>query len=192
MRAERVLVIAGHPDPSPSTFIHALASAYAAGAAEAGLQVRRIDIGALDFPLIRSAAAFEKEAPPPAIQDAQAAITWAQHIVILHPLWLGEMPALLKAFLEQTLRYGFALASGERPAPLLKGKSVRIVVTMGMPGVFYRLWFGAHSVRALARVLGFCGMGPVRINIVGAVEAMGQKGRAAWLARMRAMGAQAA
>ena len=27
---------------------------------------------------------------------------------------------------------------------VLKGKSARIIMTMGMPGIVYRWWFGAH------------------------------------------------
>ena len=42
------------------------------------------------------------------MQKAQRAIASAEHIVIFFPLWLGTMPALLKAFLEQVLRPGFA------------------------------------------------------------------------------------
>lgn len=53
------------------------------------------------------------------------------------------MPALLKAFFEQTFRYGFALGKEERiPEGLLKGKSARIVVTMGMPAFIYRWYLG--------------------------------------------------
>ena len=43
-------------------------------------------------------------APPPAIAEAQRTIVWAEHLVIIYPLWLGSMPALLKGFLEQALR----------------------------------------------------------------------------------------
>ncbi|HET8624991.1 MAG TPA: DUF1572 family protein [Gemmatimonadales bacterium] len=49
--------------------------------------------------------------------------------------WLGLLPALLKAFLEQLFRPGFAFArsltqGGKR---LFDGRSARVVVTMGMP-----------------------------------------------------------
>ena len=38
-------------------------------------------------------------------KPAQADIGWAQHIVLFFPLWLGDMPAVLKAFLEQVARH---------------------------------------------------------------------------------------
>lgn len=53
-----------------------------------------------------------------------------------NPLWLGDVPALLKAFLEQIARPRFALAQGTMPKPLVKGRSARLIVTMGMPAFF--------------------------------------------------------
>src|SRR3546814_9849412 len=60
--------------------------------------------------------------------------SWADHLVILYPLWLGDVPALLKGFLEQILRPGFAIDEGSTgmSAKLLTGRSARIIVTMGM------------------------------------------------------------
>ena len=75
---------------------------------------------------------------------------------------------------------------------LLGGRSARIVVTMGMPGLFYRWYFRAHSVKSLERnILKFCGIAPIRLSIVGSVEAMGAAGRGGWLARMQRLGRRA-
>lgn len=78
------------------------------------------------------------------------------------PLWLGDMPALLKGFLEQVARPGFAF-SGEGENPLarkeLAGRTARVVVTMGMPTLMYRWYFRAHSIKSLERnILGFLGI----------------------------------
>ena len=60
------------------------------------------------------------------------------------------MPALLKGFLEQVARpnFAFAYVDGGFPKKLLKGKSARVVVSMGMPAPFYSLVYRAHSRRA--------------------------------------------
>ena len=104
------------------------------------------------------------------------------------------MPALFKAFLEQVFREGFAFDLGAGGAPwkrLLKGKSARIVVTMGMPAFVYRWYFGAHSLRGLERsILGFCGIGPIRESLIGMVEASDGARRAKWLGKMRRLGGQ--
>lgn len=188
----RITIIDGHPDPAPERFVHALADAYAKSAEEAGHQVRRIELANLEFPLLRSAADWQKSAPT-AIKHAQDDIRWADHLVILYPLWLGDVPALLKGFLEQVARPGFAIAQADRalPAKLLKGRSARIIVTMGMPGLFYRLVVRAHSLKSLERnILGFSGIAPVSHSIVGNVE--GSNGyRKKWLRRVAKLGATA-
>src|SRR5690606_40376980 len=101
--------IQGHPDPRGGHFGHALAQAYAEGAASAGHELRTIAIAALDFPLVRTREEWEDGRPPPAIAAAQEAIAWANHLVLVYPLWLGAMPAVLQGFLEQVMRPGFAL-----------------------------------------------------------------------------------
>src|SRR5437868_6140112 len=99
----RIAIIDGHPDPDRKRFVHALADAYAEGAS-ACHEVERIDVATLDFPLIRSAADWQTGTPVGAIADAQAAIRRAGHLAIFYPLWLGDVPALLKGFLEQVAR----------------------------------------------------------------------------------------
>ncbi len=89
----RVLIINGHPDPKASHLCDALADAYADGARAAGHEVARIDVRALDFPLLRSRHEWESEPLPPSLQAAQNAIGHAQHLMVVFPLWLGDMPA---------------------------------------------------------------------------------------------------
>jgi putative NADPH-quinone reductase len=91
----------------------------------------------------------------------------ADHLLIIYPLWHGTMPALLKAFLEQIFRPGFA----GRWRKLFKGKSARIVVTMGMPAFIYRCHFGAHGLKNLKRnILRFCGVAPIKETLIGMVD----------------------
>jgi putative NADPH-quinone reductase len=189
---KRIAIIQGHPDPRESRFGHALAAAYAHGARDAGHEVRIIEVSRLDFPVLRSKEDWDRGVPPDGILEAQRTIEWAAHLVIFYPLWLGTMPALLKAFLEQVFRPGFAIARLEDGATwkkLLTGKSARIVVTMGMPAFVYRWYFGAHSLKSLERnILRFCGIGPIRESLIGMVEATSNAKREEWLAKMRKLG----
>jgi putative NADPH-quinone reductase len=189
MDARKILVIDAHPDPEPSRFVHALAQAYAAGAA--AHDVRVLKLAELDIPMVRSSKAWLEGEVQPVIADAQADIVWADHIAIFFPLWLGDVPALLKAFLEQVMRPGFALAYREAgfPEKLLKGRTARIVVTMGMPTLLYRLFYRSHSIKSLERnVLRFVGIRPVARTIIGSVEASLER-RRNWIARMKRFGA---
>ena len=191
---KRILILQGHPDASAPHFCHALADAYAGGAIEGGHEVRRISLAHLDFPVLRDPAEWRNGAVAPAIAKCQDDIRWAEHLVIVYPLWLGSMPALLKAFFEQVARPGFAVREGKggAPEPLLKGKSARIVVTMGMPAFLYRWYYRAHSLRSLERnVLAVAGIRPVRESLVGPVEAMSDARRQDWRFKLRDLGRQA-
>ena len=197
MNGRRILVIQGHPDAGTSHLCHALAEAYAQGALEGGHTVRTLDVARIDFPLLRSQAAWEHDPVPPTLVPAQQEIAWAEHLVLFFPLWLGDMPALLKAFLEQVARPGFAFhyerTQGTFTRKALTGRSARVVVTMGMPALLYRWYFRAHSVRALERnILGFVGMAPVHETLIGMMGTAKQKECQKWLAKMRQLGAQAA
>jgi putative NADPH-quinone reductase len=181
-----IAIIQGHPDPAGGHFGHALAAAYAEAAKAAGHEVRTIDVAQLEFPPLRSAADWQA-APPAAINRSQETVKWADHLLIVFPLWLGDMPALLKGFFEQVLRPTFAFdesRKGRLPKKLLKGRSARIVVTMGMPAFFYRAYYRSHSVKNLKRnILEFCGVSPVRTTLIGMVEGK-PAAREAWLAKM--------
>jgi putative NADPH-quinone reductase len=195
MEPHRILLIQGHPDPAGGHLGHALADAYAEGAAAAGHAVRRTEVARLDFPLLRTQADWQHGAVPPALLPAQRDLLWAQHVVIFFPLWMGDMPALLKGFLEQVARPGLngePTAEGSLPPKGLKGRTARVVVTMGMPAVVYRYFFRAHSVKSLERnILGMVGIAPVHETLIGLVERLGPHGVDKWRDRLRKLGRDA-
>ena len=189
----RLTIVQGHPDPHGKRLCHALADAYAEGAAAAGHEITRIEVAQLDFPILRTQEEFERGDLPEMLVGARDGIVSAQHLVAIFPLWHGTMPALLKAFLEQVMRPGVALEYRKHgfPRGLLAGRSARIVVTMGMPALIYRWYFRAHGVRGLElSVLRFAGMKPVRETLLGMVDAVSDAKRRAWLERMRTYGRQ--
>jgi putative NADPH-quinone reductase len=192
---QRITIVQGHPDPAGGHFVNALADAYERAARDTGHQVKRIDVARLSFPLLHNADEWQWQPPAESIAAAQQAIAWAGHVVILYPLWLGDMPALLKAFFEQTLRPGFAIgnaAPGRLPKKLLAGRSARVVVTMGMPALFYKLYYRAHTLKSLKRnILEFCGISPVRATVIGMVEGS-KDARDGWLTRLAVLGVQGA
>ena len=101
------------------------------------------------------------------------------------------MPALLKGFLEQTLRPGFAFdyLDGGEVEMKLKGRSARLVVTMGMPAIAYRWFYGGHSVKSFERnILKFVGIKPVATSLYGMVEATSDVTRDGWLDELHELG----
>ncbi len=185
----RIGILDGHPDGDPARFCHALAEAYAAGARRGGHEVRLLRLADLDFPILLDRASWEAPHACPDLTGAQDLVAWSEHLVIVHPLWLGGQPARLRALLEQVFRPGFAFKSGQPMSGRLTGRSARIIVTMGMPATVFRLWFGAHGLKALRRnVLALVGIRPVRDTLIGNVEGLAPPRLQAWLASVEALG----
>jgi putative NADPH-quinone reductase len=192
---KHILLIQGHPDASQQHLCHTLAEAYASGAADAGHEVRISTVAQLDFPLLRNQREWEQGEPPAGLKKIQDDIRWAQHLVLVYPLWLGDMPALLKGFLEQVARPGFAFAR-DRLTPLAKkplaGRSARVIVTMGMPALVYRWYFRSHSVRSLKRnILRFVGIAPVHETLIGMAGSPDAETIAGWVGKMQELGREA-
>ena len=189
---QRILVLQGHPDPAGGHLCHALAEAYVEAAQLGGHDVRMIDAASLDIPLLRSAREWNEAPRPPGLRPVQEALTWCEHVLILFPLWMGDMPARLKALFEQVGRPGFAFPKGKLGLggkKALAGRSARLIVTMGMPAIVYRVLYRSHSVKALKRnLLGFIGFAPIHETLIGRVEDASTKTRAGWMKTMREWG----
>lgn len=187
----RIALFQGHPDHSQAHLCHGLADAYMEGAAEAGHELRLFDLATMDFPLLRSQQEFEECMAPATVREAQEAILWAEHLVFIFPLWLGTMPALVKAFLEQVFRPGFSFERRAHRATRsrLAGRSARLVVTMSMPALLYRWYFRAHGIRGMERnIFRFVGIKPVRETLFGLVDTVSDTTRESWLKEMRELG----
>lgn len=172
---KKILIIQGHPDGQQKHFCHVVGQKYTSAAESAGHSVGHIFVANLDFPLIKSEQEFVRGELCTDIHNAQEEIRWADHIVIIYPMWLGDMPAILKGFFEQVFRPGFATTDAKSIRGfkrLLKGKSARIVVTMGMPAPVYKWFFREHGVKNLKRnILAFCGFKPVKTTLIGQAHA---------------------
>lgn len=192
---QKITVIDGHPDPSLDRFGRALVASYEDGASSTGHELMKIRVCDARFPLLSSADEFKTGTPPPDILDAQKAILWADHLVIVYPLWLGTMPALMKGFLEQVFRPGFGFEESKDsnwPKQNLAGRSARIIVTMGMPEMAYRWYYRSHSLKSLERnILKFCGISPVRDTVFGMVDTVSPETRLEWLDTVHQLGAHA-
>ena len=191
----KICVLHGHPDSSKPHFCKALGDAYIEGAREGGHQISEIVLGDLAFEFLRSPDAFDRSPAEPVLSERMK-IAEADHLLVVFPLWMGSAPALLKAFLEQCACGGFFLGAAETanefPKALMKGKSARLVLTMGMPGLIYRIWFGAHSVKELEQGLfKLAGFKPVHHTIYGGVGEDSEPRHQKWLEEMREFGRHA-
>ena len=190
--ADRILVIDGHPDPSPNRMSSSIAAAYAQGARAAGRVVSVAKIAALEFSLVQTASQFSLPTPFDDIKDTQAKLADADHLVLIYPLWLGSMPAVLRAFLEQVASGGFATYNnGRHWAHSLRGKSGRAIITLDasfhLGGFIYS---APHIFHVCHPVLHFLGVSPIRVTLFG--RAGDQRLREARLRTARTLGARGA
>ncbi len=192
---KKILVINGHPNKE--SYCAALTRAYANGAIKSGHETVILNLHELQFSLNfnGSYTAQKMEGLEKDIIFAQEKIAWAQHIVIIHPVWWGSVPALLKGFFDRTLLPGFAFKYKKDSAfwdKLLTGKTSSIIYTSDTPPFFYRLFYRAPSVNMLRdRVLGFCGIKNISVTGIGPIRKSSQTFRENWLLKIEKLGRSA-
>lgn len=184
--------------PATGSFNHALAQAYAEGAARAGHALARHDLATMTFdPDFGRSDYRGAPRPEPDLAAFLADLRAADHLVLVAPMWWGGLPARAKGLFDRAFLPGIAFDPRHRrhglPQPLLAGRSARLILTSDTPGWAFRLLYGQALRRQLARqVLGFAGIAPMAMTHLSPVERSTPAIRAAWLARVAALGARAA
>lgn len=187
---KKIALINGHPNAAAFNF--GLAAAYKAGAEEAGAEVREIVIRTLDFnPNLQFGYQQRMEWEPDLVK-AWETIQWADHLVWVHPVWWGGLPAITKGFIDRLFLPGMAFRYRENSVwwdKLLKGKTGHIMTTLDQPGIFYWLYFGRPSVNQLKKsTLEFCGVKPVKVSYFGIIKTADAATRQQWLNKARQLG----
>ncbi|MFZ4521021.1 MAG: NAD(P)H-dependent oxidoreductase [Bacteroidales bacterium] len=187
---KRILIINGHPNSESLNF--AMAASYKKGALQAGAEVQEIVIRDLEFnPNLQSGYQKRTELEPDLL-DAWEKIKCAEHLVWIHPVWWGGLPAITKGFLDRLFLPGFAFQYRENSVwwdKLLKGRTAHIITTLDQPGWYYRLMFGKPSVNQLRKsTLEFCGVKPVKVSYFGPVKSSTPELRKKWLEQVEGFG----
>lgn len=131
----RHLIIAAHP--RRRSFHRAVVDAYRSALEQAG---HRVDCRHLYAPLFdpvltaRDVGITPGRKPPRDVAREQAAISRADAITFIAPLWWSGVPAVLKGYLDRVFCADFAYTidkSGNYRPAALKGKRATIVITSG-------------------------------------------------------------
>lgn len=184
MMPKKILIILGNPARERQSFCEALVLSYMNAATQAGHQVEFIKVSNLVFDPILHEGYKAGQPCEPDIVSSQEKMMWADHWVIVYPLWQFMLPALFKGFLERTITKGFAFDSVDEfspPVKVLAGKTVRIFQTMGMPSFYYRWVYRRHSEKALRNILDLCGIRAVRTSFCGLIETSNKRRRQKYL-----------
>lgn len=190
--AKNILLILGHP--SETSFCNALLDAYKYAAEEAGADCKTIYISKLDFDITLHGGYQRGEMMQ--LEDdlvlSQELILWADHVVLAYPNWWGFMPAVTKGFIDRILLPGFAFRhhSGKIfPEQLLKGKSMRLLITMDTPKWWFYLVYRASQYRILKDIVfGYVGFNPIRFSTFGFMRKSTPERRIRWLKKTGQLG----
>ncbi|MEN6331765.1 MAG: NAD(P)H-dependent oxidoreductase [Smithella sp.] len=130
----QISVILAHPEPG--SFNHAIAQTAIAAIKANGHKVFFHDLYQEKFESVLPAAEIAKGAAlPAAIKQHCIEIAAADGIVIIHPNWWGQPPAILKGWVDRVIRPGVAYEflegdAGEGvPAGLLKARTALVFNT---------------------------------------------------------------
>lgn len=181
-----ILIINGHPNPASFNF--ALAEAYKKGALQSDAKVETITIANLKFnPNLQFGYQRRTELEPDLLESWEK-IKRADHLVWIHPVWWGGLPAITKGFIDRLFLPGMAFQYRENSVwwdKLLKDKTAHIITTLDQPGWYYRLFFGRPSVNQLKKsTLEFCGVKPVKVSYIGVIKTSNSNQKEKWLTKI--------
>jgi len=165
---KKIFILLGHPDTD--SLNGALASEYERGAKEAGHEVRRMNIGEMQFDPILHKGYKVIQAYEPDLVTFQDYVKWCDHFVILYPSWWSTMPALLKGLIDRSWMPGFAYHfhhGGYMWTRLLKGKSASMIVTSDTMPLIQRIMFGDTTNELKRGILWFSGLSPIYVHKIG-------------------------
>lgn len=182
----RILIILGHP--GSDSFCGEISRRYQQVAESAGHKCKLIRLGDLEFnPILLHGYKKRTELEPDLVM-AIGEIKLADHLVFVYPTWWGNLPALLKGFIDRTFLPGITFSYRDnslRWDKLLKGKSARLITTMDAPAFYYQLVYFSPGQRALrVATLNFCGVSPVKGTIFGPVKTSTATKREQWLKKV--------
>lgn len=170
-------------NPKVHSFSLELANAYEAGASQTA-QIRRFNLSDMAFNPSLDTGYDAIQPLEPCLKEFQDAVLWADHIVIVSPIWWGGLPAKFKGLLDRTFLPGATFkfeADNPEPVQLLAGKTAHLVLTMDAPEDLLEFQ-AAPVLEQLDRfTLQFCGVEKAYTTLFGSVIMSDETQRQTWL-----------
>ncbi len=180
-------VILAHPDPT--SFNHAIAKKVVATLADAAVEINFHDLCGEQFdPLLPSEEIPRDVVLPDPIETHCREIRAADLIIIIHPNWWGQPPAILKGWVDRIIRPGVAYEflegdSGEGvPAGLLKAKLALVFNTSNTEALREQEVFGDPLETIWKNcIFGLCGVSHFYRKTFSIVVTSSEEKRQGWL-----------
>ena len=176
----RIFILLGHPNND--SLACDLADVYEHEARKVGHEVKRLNIADLHFDPILHKAYKEIQELEPDLKLVQENMKWAEHFVLIYPLWWSSMPALLKGMWDRMFLPGFAFhmnKDGMGWQKLLKGRTARVIILSKNWPILIRSLFGNFTNEISRALLGFAGY-KVSLTELGHSEDAGPERIARW------------
>ena len=179
---KKVLVI--NANPKSNSFCKSLADQYLA-AATGRYAIEIIHIGDLDFESSLCEGYDQIQPLEPDLVDFQEKVKWAEHIVIISPVWWGGLPAKFKGLIDRTFLPGFAfkyINDKSIPKQLLEGRTSELIITLDTPTFWYKYVKGNPIYKELKRcILSFSGIKNTSATYFGPIITSTKTQREKWL-----------
>ena len=180
----RIFILLGNTDTAAHS--GALADCYGPAARAAGHDVRRQNIGEMQFDPILHMGYKTIQPLEPDLLAFQENITWAEHIVIVYPTWWNSVPAILKGLFDRAWLPHFAFNFADHGLTwkkLLLGRTARIITSANSMPWLITFMYGAPTVLLEFAFLRFAGI-HARSTIFGPSERVSPATHARWLRRV--------
>jgi NAD(P)H dehydrogenase (quinone) len=174
--------------PWPGSFSHAIAARAQAALCAAGHSAPLHDLYQERFDPVMPPQELAGGPPDAAVAAHIAEIRAADGIVVVHPNWWGQPPAILKGWIDRVLRQGVAYefppgcGEGGVPEGLLKARAAVVFNTSNTPEERERTVFG-DPLELLWRncVFQFCGVHTVIREVFSTIAGSTPDQRTGWL-----------
>ncbi len=166
-----ILIVTAHPSSTGHT--HVIANTYAEKKRSKGHKVEIVNLYAKEYhiePLHYENLREHK--PSPVQKKFHAQLQWAHEIVVVHPIWWGTPPSVMKSWTELAFWPGVAYkyTGPGKWLRLLEGKSAKIFATSGGPSWYYKLPFFPLKPFWMISLFGFCGVDVTDVQICGNLD----------------------
>ncbi len=193
VRTGKVSVILAHP--SRGSFNHAIAAAAVATLRGNGWQANFHDLYEEKFDPLLTAGEIPREAGlPEAVRGHCEELAASDGVVIVHPNWWGQPPAMLKGWVDRVIRPGVAYEflegdSGEGvPSGLLGGKAALVFNTSNTPAQREKEVFGDPLELLWDNcIFRLCGVERFRRRMFSVVVTSTAEQRERWLGEVAAL-----
>jgi putative NADPH-quinone reductase len=163
-----ILIVTAHP--SSYGYTHTIANTYAEVKRAKKHTVEIVNLYSKEYKVDLLSYENMKEFKQSAVQKKfQSQLLAAHEIVVVHPVWWGTPPSIMKSWVELAFwkRVAYQYSKDGKLEKLLEGRSAKVFVTCGGPAWIYKLPFLPLKSFWGLSVFEYCGIDLTEVKICG-------------------------